>query len=455
MAIINGTSKMVTNDNSGNGGGSGTMSGKFAEVGPAPGHCKNLVGTIKNNNTSYTSIDFTWEDPILEGVPYGGTKLVVKEGSMPSSSEDGIVAVDYNLKDNYKLTPFKYYLPKGKIGERTFYASLYPYSSSGAINEIGAVNSSFTVTMTEPTYEFNKKSDKRINYKLINPSTTTIWNDKLYSLKYLNLTSISLSKFDSDDIIVEIDDEYSISSDDFIYSASIQKDSLIKYNNKLIFFMTTEDVKTVEYRYKIAAFEFDGTAISKFGESVAFKENRTVIPIIVSGNLYLFGNIATDSTEYTCAKIENGIITPITTELPENYVVYNDAYHDENNYSELWISGAPTGWGSIKKLSFNYENDKMIITQFNTTQTLAAKDGSICKFDKWILYIKESDHYIHGYNVESGLVKKLSTNTNKVEYTNDSIIALKDNKILTVKQGVGSDNLYYMKVFKYEEITDL
>ena len=92
-----------------------------------------------------TSLDeqgtVTWTDPndvVIEGATlatWGGTKLVVKEGSYPTSPTDGTLVVDSKIKNQYKSTGCKV---DGLTNGTLYYGSLFPYSEQGYVNKAEA-----------------------------------------------------------------------------------------------------------------------------------------------------------------------------------------------------------------------------------------------------------------------------------------------------------------------------
>lgn len=84
-----------------------------------------------------SKITVLWSDPentIIDGTTmaeWQGTKLVYKIGSYPTSITDGTLAVDNQVKDQYKTNGFT--IDNLTNGE-TYYFALFPYSTEGAIN---------------------------------------------------------------------------------------------------------------------------------------------------------------------------------------------------------------------------------------------------------------------------------------------------------------------------------
>ena len=83
------------------------------------------------------SITVLWGDPedtTIDGTvmaEWQGTKLVYKVGSYPTNVNDGTLAVDNQIKDQYKTTGFTI---NNLTNGETYYFALFPYSTDGAIN---------------------------------------------------------------------------------------------------------------------------------------------------------------------------------------------------------------------------------------------------------------------------------------------------------------------------------
>lgn len=74
------------------------------------------------------------EDTTIDGTvmaEWQGTKLVYKVGSYPTNVNDGTLAVDNQVKDQYKTTGFTV---NNLTNGETYYFALFPYSTDGAIN---------------------------------------------------------------------------------------------------------------------------------------------------------------------------------------------------------------------------------------------------------------------------------------------------------------------------------
>lgn len=88
-------------------------------------------------STGNGSITVLWGDPedtTIDGTvmaEWQGTKLVYKVGSYPTNVNDGTLAVDNQIKDQYKTTGFTI---NNLTNGETYYFALFPYSTDGAIN---------------------------------------------------------------------------------------------------------------------------------------------------------------------------------------------------------------------------------------------------------------------------------------------------------------------------------
>lgn len=108
----------------GSGGGS---------TGIPPSHVKNA--NVASGNTKLT---ITWTDPgdlvvsddqVL--ATWAGTKLIMKTGSYPTSITDGTLLVDNTTLNKYQSTG---YTVTGLTNDTTYYFTLFPYATNGAVN---------------------------------------------------------------------------------------------------------------------------------------------------------------------------------------------------------------------------------------------------------------------------------------------------------------------------------
>lgn len=92
------------------------------------------IKAIPNNG----QITISWTDPgntVVEGqtfVTWGGTKLVMKQGSYPTSETDGTVVVDNKVLNQYKTNGF---VITGLTNDVTYYFQLFPYSINNVYNK--------------------------------------------------------------------------------------------------------------------------------------------------------------------------------------------------------------------------------------------------------------------------------------------------------------------------------
>ena len=88
-------------------------------------------------NTGNGSITVLWGDPedtTIDGTvmaEWQGTKLVYKVGAYPTNVNDGTLAVDNQVKDQYKTNGFTI---NNLTNGETYYFALFPYSTDGVVN---------------------------------------------------------------------------------------------------------------------------------------------------------------------------------------------------------------------------------------------------------------------------------------------------------------------------------
>lgn len=89
-------------------------------------------------STGNTTLTVSWEDPedtTIDGTvmaEWQGTKLVYKLGAYPTSVTDGVLAIDNQIKDQYKDNGFTI---SGLTNGETYYIALFPYSTDGVVND--------------------------------------------------------------------------------------------------------------------------------------------------------------------------------------------------------------------------------------------------------------------------------------------------------------------------------
>ena len=102
------------------------------------GHCNDLEVQIIGNNTKTPSLSMTYKDPEIEGVPYGGTVVVIKEGSYPENEKDGFIVIDIMEKNKHSTTPLVVELPIDNYNlSKDIYVKLFPYGTNKAYNNFG------------------------------------------------------------------------------------------------------------------------------------------------------------------------------------------------------------------------------------------------------------------------------------------------------------------------------
>ena len=80
-----------------------------------------LYGSDPDDTQSSTSTLAKW----------AGTKIVRKVGSYPTKVSDGVLVVDYQTRNQYKMTGF---VDSGLVAGETYYYRWFPYSDQGVVN---------------------------------------------------------------------------------------------------------------------------------------------------------------------------------------------------------------------------------------------------------------------------------------------------------------------------------
>lgn len=255
------------------------------------GHPSELAGTIENDGAGHPSIQFTWTDPIPEGVPYGGTKLVVKENSTPRNDIDGTIVVDTMEKDKYKTIPFNYAVPNKTPGLKNIYATLFPYSSSGEINKLKKCTINLKVTVGEVL--------KKLVQNGTNINLTSTYSENEYGggAMYNGVHTVAMRKnsnatctictLTKEAVLTDIIDLPSEGIEDFTnwYSSPV----LCVLNGELFIFLT--------YMYDgankkgVAIFKYNGTTVTKiYNGSPTGSTPYIVSAFTIDEKLYICGS---------------------------------------------------------------------------------------------------------------------------------------------------------------------
>lgn len=110
-------------------GGSGSGGGGLALAGVSG------IATL----TAHEKVYIQWTDPddlVVAGstlAAWGGTLLVRKAGSMPTSRRDGVIVLDSKTRDAYKDA---YFCDSGLTNGTTYYYKLFPYTTANAYTDV-------------------------------------------------------------------------------------------------------------------------------------------------------------------------------------------------------------------------------------------------------------------------------------------------------------------------------
>lgn len=141
-------------------GGSGTGGGGLALAG---------VTNIKTL-TAHEKVYIQWTDPedlVVAGstlAAWGGTLLVRKAGSMPTSRRDGVIVLDSKTRDAYKTT---YFCDSGLTDGTTYYYKLFPYTTANSYTDAEDDGFSATPQAVAPGNVSGKSAAANGNGKLL------------------------------------------------------------------------------------------------------------------------------------------------------------------------------------------------------------------------------------------------------------------------------------------------
>lgn len=150
------------------------LGGGSTDKGIAPNNITNLK--LKVGNTKLTLF---WNDPddtIVDGIllsQWQGTKIVYKQGGYPKNENDGTVAVDSQVRNQYATNGFEI---KGLNNGTTYYFQAFPYSSKKAVN----TNADNRIEGTPQTY---RKMTAIIDLTDSNPDTCISYADDATDMK--------------------------------------------------------------------------------------------------------------------------------------------------------------------------------------------------------------------------------------------------------------------------------
>lgn len=287
----------------------------YSEFGPAIGHCSKFTAVVKGDGTGEPSIEFNWKDPEVEGVPYGGTVLVIKEGSEPQSASDGTILVDNSEKDKYETTPFTYLFPTDIPGIKDLHAALFPYSASKAYNNLKVSKADFTIEVVEKSKRLVEKSKTLFNFG--HRSNGVVRNDKYIYGSITGSYVTSLNEIDPttgvNNILTTIDGS-TLGLLNFTNFTDLG--NVVEYNSDLyiaIGYKTT--VSGTSHNNRICVLKYDGNTITKVvnhAPSADIRSGSDHSLIIHDGDLYLITDI-TYETLKTFRIQSDGTVTAVAT----------------------------------------------------------------------------------------------------------------------------------------------
>ena len=133
---------------------------KLGSIGIAPNNVSNL-NAVYTSNALVAALYWTDpEDTIIGdniGVKWAGTKIVRKEGSYPSSIQDGTLVYDSKTR-NAHSTIATAYIDLTALGGKTYYYRLFPYSVDGAHNPNNVSANRISIEVIQPQMPLEIKS---------------------------------------------------------------------------------------------------------------------------------------------------------------------------------------------------------------------------------------------------------------------------------------------------------
>ena len=163
--------------------------------------------------TSSGKVYVKWTDPddlvVAESTlaAWGGTLLVRKAGSMPTSRRDGTIVIDSTTRNQYSDA---YFCDSGLSNGTTYYYKFFPYTTSGTYTE--SEENEFTATPTAQVAGIDSWSVTNIvaSQEAGNGKMTIKWSDPAATIAN---DGVTLATWASTTVVVK-EDDYATSKDD-------------------------------------------------------------------------------------------------------------------------------------------------------------------------------------------------------------------------------------------------
>lgn len=175
-----------------NGGGVSTDSSLKTVVGGiAPKSCRNLTCEFDDDNDV---LKFKWED--VDDTYWGGVRLVIKKDSAPENFEDGDIIEDIYECNAHKTVSLDIPI----VDSGTYYATLFPFSTTGCVNPLKVSHMDLDVINTLRPVSFAEDSWDTIFSIIEEGTASTYYNvgdTKQLTCSDGNTYTMEIAKYES------------------------------------------------------------------------------------------------------------------------------------------------------------------------------------------------------------------------------------------------------------------
>ena len=209
------------------------------------------------------------ESPLAE---WGGTLLVRKAGSMPTSRRDGTIVIDSKVRNQYQNS---YFCDSGLSNETTYYYKFFPYTTTGTYTE--SADNEFTETPTVQVEGINSWSVTSISAVASGDGKMTVkWTDPAATI--VN-DGVTLATWAATTIVVK-KGGYATSKDDESADYSLRVTSRNQYSTNGL--QITGLTNGTTYYISLFPETTDGGINSSTSQRATGVPNRITIPNVPS-----------------------------------------------------------------------------------------------------------------------------------------------------------------------------
>lgn len=286
--------------------------------------------------TAHEKVYIQWTDPddlVIAGstlASWGGTLLVRKAGSMPTSRRDGVIVLDSKIRDAYQST---YFCDSGLADGMTYYYKLFPYSNTGTYTD--SEDGSFNATPNPvPLGDVSSIATEAAG----NGKMSIKWTDPAATVTSDGVTLVTWAST----VVVVKADSYAVSPDDL--DAAFTYTSTTRNGHASTPLVATGLVNGETYYITLFPMSTDGVANTNIANRKTGVANKIVVSTVPTQSESLTYNANPQSpswSDYNSAQLVIGGITTGT-----NAGDYDATFTPADDY--MWDDGTTAaktvGW---------------------------------------------------------------------------------------------------------------